>query len=103
MRFEAEHKKRKLQRSDSLVLRNHRAGVGGAPISIDALTTEKLVEALEAMSRPEVKAAAQRIAEQLNKVSLQPRPARLLPLSIMCCNLSAMWSPGIHTLLSCAN
>ncbi|KAK9794957.1 hypothetical protein WJX73_003179 [Symbiochloris irregularis] len=44
-----------------------RLGVGPAPIAIDDLTTDKLVDALEFMRRPEAIEAAKRIAVEIKK------------------------------------
>lgn len=45
----------------------HRRGVGPSPISIDSLTVDKLVAALECMDDPAVREKAQEISEQLAK------------------------------------
>jgi hypothetical protein len=54
-----------------MTLSVRRAGVGPKPIPIDKLTEDKLVEALQYMTRPAAKAAAKAISARMQEVRKQ--------------------------------
>lgn len=60
----------------------YRRGVGPRPIPIDSLTTKKLVEALEFMQKPEVKAEAEKVSAQIKTVIFQYLFALLRVLAV---------------------